>query len=172
MSNQKISWTLERRGLASLIPYEKNPRIIKGKKLDDLKESIGKFGLAEPIIINTDGVIIGGHARYYVLRSQGDTQVVDCYVPSRTLDEQEFKELNIRLNKNVAGDWDFEGLANWFEMDDLKSWGFEDFEFGSFSAGKESSQGKLDKVDEASGGEGKIYTCPKCNHTWTPEKKS
>jgi len=169
MSNQKIKWSIERRSLGTLIPYDKNPRIIKGKKFDDLKESIGKFGLAEPIIINTDNVIVGGHARYYVLKEQGE-EWVDCYIPDRTLDEAEFKELNIRLNKNVAGQWDFEALANWFDKDELKSWGFEDFEFADFGAGNESSQGKLDKVDSASGGESKIYTCPNCNHQWKPEK--
>ncbi len=171
MSNQKIKWNLERRALSSITPYDKNPRIIKGKKLEQLKESIDKFGLAEPIIINTDGTIVGGHARYYVLKAEG-TEWVDCYIPDRTLNEEEVKELNIRLNKNVAGEWDFEGLANWFNIDDLKAWGFEDFEFGNFGAGDEDEQGKLDRVDSASGGESKIYTCPNCSHTWTPEKKN
>lgn len=167
MSEQKIKWSLERRAIKSLVPYEHNPRIIKGKKFEDLKKSIDKFGMAEPIIINTDSVIIGGHARFYALQSE-NVEWVDCYVPDRTLDEKEVKELNIRLNKNVAGEWDFEILANEFGMEDLKEWGFDDHEFGQFDFGTKEQQGKL---DEMGGGESKIYTCPNCNHSWKPEKK-
>ena len=167
MSEQKIKWSLERRAVSSLIPYEHNPRIIKGKKFEDLKKSIGKFGMAEPIIINTNSVIIGGHARFYALQSE-NVEWVDCYVPDRTLDEKEVKELNIRLNKNVAGSWDFEILSNDFEMNDLKDWGFEDHEFGQFDFGTKEEQGKL---DEMGGGESKVYHCPQCNFSWTPEKK-
>ena len=170
MSNQKINWSIEKRRLSELTPYDKNPRIIKGKKFDDLKKSISKFGLAEPIIINTDDVIIGGHARFYVLKEQG-VEYADCYIPDRKLDDKEFQELNIRLNKNVAGEFDFEALANWFDKDALMEWGFEDFEFHDFGVGTKNSQGKLDKIDEAGGGESKIYTCPNCNHQWKPEKK-
>jgi len=34
------------------------------------------------------------------------------------------RELNVRLNKNVA-EWDFDTLANEFELDDLLDWGFD-----------------------------------------------
>lgn len=130
MANKKApNWQLERRGIETIHPYEHNPRIIKGKPFEDLKKSIDSFGLAEPLIINTDGTIVGGHARYFYLKERGD-EYVDCYVPDRTLTEKEVKELNVRLNKNVAGEWDFETLANYFDTADLQEWGFEAGDFG------------------------------------------
>jgi len=45
-------------------------------------------------------------------------------VPDRELSIDEARELNVRLNKNVA-DWDFDILANNFELDDLLDWGFD-----------------------------------------------
>lgn len=123
-----MNWTNEKRKLADLTPYEHNPRVLTKKGLADLKKSIGKFGLAEPIVINTTGLIIGGHGRYQVLLADGVAEV-DCYVPDRELSEEECKELNVRLNKNIAGEWDFDVLVNQFEIDDLKDWGFDEKEF-------------------------------------------
>lgn len=129
----KINWKVERRAIGTIKPYAKNPRIIKGKKLEDLKKSIEKFGLAEPLVINTDGTIIGGHARYYVLLDE-KVEWVDCYIPDKKFTDKQVDELCIRLNKNIAGEWDFEILGNKFDLEDLKDWGFEDWEFGSFEA--------------------------------------
>ena len=45
-----------------------NPAIYNPRKMDDedfesLKKSVGEFGLVEPIVVNSDFVIIGGHQR-------------------------------------------------------------------------------------------------------------
>lgn len=154
-----IKWTPQNKLLAELKPYYKNPRLIKGKKLDDLKQSLKKFGLADVITINLDGTIIGGHARYYSLQDAGIT-IAMCMVPDRMLDEKEVEELNIRLNKNIAGIWDSDILANQFDMDELKEWGFEDFELGGFDVGAETDQGKLDQKSPQ-----KECTCPECGYT-------
>lgn len=119
-----MNWKIERRQLDTITEYPHNPRVITKKGLADLKRSIDKFGLAEPLVINTDGILIGGHARYQVLKSQGVTEV-DAYVPERELSEEEYRELNIRLNRNIAGSFDFDILANEFDLPDLIEWGFE-----------------------------------------------
>lgn len=71
------------------------------RKLADLK-AIEEFGYVDPIIINEDGTIIGGHQRTTVLMDLGyeevDVVVVD-------LDKQREKALNIALNK-ITGEWD------------------------------------------------------------------
>ena len=142
----KIEWKLERRKLTELKLAEWNPRVITEKGKADLQKSINKFGLAEPIIINTDGQIIGGHARFYVLREMKET-TCQCYAPSRKLTLKEIKELNVRLNKNVAGEWDFDILANEFELEDLKEWGFEEKEL-DLSLWNDIPEEKLDEVPE------------------------
>jgi len=62
--------------------------------------------------------------------------LVDVRVPSRTLTEREAEELAIRLNRN-QGDWDFDMLANSFDMDTLEEWGFEEDELLGVDISKE-----------------------------------
>ena len=112
----------------------------------DLHKSIDKFGLAEPIVINTDGVVIGGHARLLALKEKG-TKEFDCYIPDRKLTEKELQELNVRLNKNIAGEFDFDILANEFELTDLLDWGFEEKEL-DLSLWNDTPEEKLDEVPE------------------------
>ena len=49
-----------------LKPAEYNPRQITTKQYNDLKESIEKFDLVDPIIVNKDMTVIGGHQRLKV----------------------------------------------------------------------------------------------------------
>lgn len=51
--------------------WARNPRIIAGKKFDDLITSMDKFGYVDQIVINTDGELIGGHARLMKLKQDG-----------------------------------------------------------------------------------------------------
>ena len=118
-----IQWAVVKKDLTELQEYEHNPRILTPEKLKHLEESIRKFGCAEPIIINTDNTICGGHGRKRTLQKL-KVKEVDCYVPSRTLTPEEFDELNIRLNKNVAGKFDLDILSNRFEFDELQDFGF------------------------------------------------
>jgi ParB-like chromosome segregation protein Spo0J len=66
-----MKWKLVTRKLSELKPYEKNPRKMTEKGMKDLHKSIDSFGLAEPIVINTDNTIIGGHGRFYALKEKG-----------------------------------------------------------------------------------------------------
>ena len=124
----QLTWHNEVRRIKDLIPYVANPRQITEKQAKDLKKSLDKFGLADPLVINTDNTIIGGHQRKKILETLMGVAPdfeVDVRVPDRELTIDESRELNVRLNKNVAG-WDFDVLANNFELEDLKEWGFED----------------------------------------------
>ena len=124
-----MKWKLVKKKLSEVKPYSKNPRQMTKKGMEDLHKSSDKFGLAEPIVINTDGVVIGGHARLLALKEKG-TKEFDCYIPDRKLTEKELQELNVRLNKNIAGEFDFDILANEFEFEDLLEWGFDKIELG------------------------------------------
>jgi ParB-like chromosome segregation protein Spo0J len=52
---------IEKIEINKLKPATYNPRQISTKQYNDLKESIDKFGLVDPIIINKDFTVIGGH---------------------------------------------------------------------------------------------------------------
>lgn len=120
-----ISWTTEKREISKLIPAEYNPRQLTEKQAKGLSISLERFNLADPIIINTDNTIIGGHQRINIIKAKVGNNgfMVDVRVPSRKLTPKEEKELNIRLNKNL-GEWDYDLLAN-FDEDMLKGLGFD-----------------------------------------------
>jgi len=149
----EIKWHNEKRAIRDLIPYEANPRQITDKQAKDLKASLAKFGIADPIIINTDNMIIGGHQRKKILETllgyDPDYQI-DVRVPDRELSIDEARELNVRLNKNT-GSWDFDTLANEFELDDLLDWGFEkgelDLDLWAEDA-PEDVEPQIDKAEE------------------------
>lgn len=127
MKDGKLSWNICKKEIKDLIFYRKNPRKLSKKNAAQIKKSLDKFGLCQPIIINLDGTIIGGHQRVALLRDSGK-RLIECYQPNRMLEEKEVEELNIRLNRN-SGEFDFDILANEWEFDDLIEWGFDNKDF-------------------------------------------
>lgn len=117
-----MKWKLEKRKIKDLYEYAKNPRNMHKTQTKHLQESIKKFGQCEPIVINKDGTIIGGHQRVRTLRKMGHKEV-DVSIPDNLLSEKEVEELNIRLNK-ISGNWDFDLLGNAWDPDDLVEYGF------------------------------------------------
>ncbi|MCD8348796.1 MAG: site-specific DNA-methyltransferase [Lachnospiraceae bacterium] len=96
---------IENRRLSTLLPAEYNPRVEltpDHPEYQKIKRSIETFGYVDPIIINKDGAIIGGHQRYNVLVDLGYSTAQVVVVD---LDKQREKELNIALNK-IDGEWD------------------------------------------------------------------
>tara|TARA_R100000781_G_scaffold26759_2_gene19861 strand:- start:13406 stop:13840 length:435 start_codon:yes stop_codon:yes gene_type:complete len=115
--------------ISDLIPADYNPRTLTKKDHKDIKESLIKFGFVDPVIINIHpnrkNVIIGGHQRTKIWKGMGHHNV-PCI--ELHLDIEHEKELNIRLNKNV-GSWDHDMLANHYDFNELKEWGFEEKDF-------------------------------------------
>lgn len=67
-----------------------------------IQRSIEEFGYVDPIIVNSDMTVIGGHQRLKVLKDLGYTEI-ECNVVD--LDKTKEKALNIALNK-ISGEWD------------------------------------------------------------------
>jgi len=113
-----------------LIGAEYNPRELTEKQYKDLKDSLLRFGVVDPILVNVNkdrkNIIIGGHQRTRVWQDLGNEEI-DCVELDLTLDQE--RELNVRLNKNT-GQFNMDALANYFDQDELVDWGFESFEFG------------------------------------------
>jgi ParB-like chromosome segregation protein Spo0J len=147
-----ITWSIERRKVKDLIPYYKNPRQLSEIQAAHLSESLDKFGLIDRPCINQNGTIIGGHQRITILNKLPEEEI-EVMVPSRLLNNSEVEELNIRLNKNT-GEFDYDVLANEWEITDLIQWGFEPSELGlaefSGTAPEEKENEECEK-------------CPTCN---------
>lgn len=99
-----------------LKPSEYNPRKWDDSATAQLKESIKRFGLVDPIIANSapnrKNVVIGGHFRLKIAKELGINTIPVVYI--RIKDIRKEKELNLRLNKNV-GAWNWDLLANFDE---------------------------------------------------------
>ena len=94
-----------------LKPAEYNPRkkLKPGdKEYEKIKNSIEEFGFADPLVVNADMTIVGGHQRLSVAVALGYTEV-PCAVVD--VDKVREKALNIALNK-ITGAWDEELLAD------------------------------------------------------------
>ena len=109
--------------MSDLIPFELNPRKISAEQMDQLKTSLQKFNLAEIPVIDLDNRVCAGHQRLKAMQLLGrGEETIDVRVPNRKLTEEEFREYNLRSNRNT-GEWDFKLLAG-FDEDLLKAVGF------------------------------------------------
>ncbi|EDK72624.1 ParB domain protein nuclease, partial [candidate division TM7 genomosp. GTL1] len=107
-----------------LKPALYNPRKWSEEAIEQLTESVTRFGLVDPIIANgTPGrknIVIGGHFRLKIAKDLGYQEVPVVYVD--IADETKERELNLRLNRNL-GEWNMELLAQ-FDQSLLEGVGF------------------------------------------------
>ena len=114
-SNQgDLSVTYVSLSVLNSAPY--NPRKHTEEAIAHVKESITRFGVVDPIVVNNaperENVVIGGHLRIKAVKALGHTEIPAVYVTISDIEKE--KELNLRLNKNV-GEWDFELLSQYDE---------------------------------------------------------
>jgi len=141
----KLKWHTEQRKIDDLIPFEKNPRKITDQQKEDLRKSLEKFDLVEIPAIDTDNKIVAGHQRLGILKLLGKGgETIDVRMPNRKLTDEEFKEYNLRSNKNVGG-WDYDLLGDMGE-NILSEVGFGSDELDMIFGLDE--QGDIDKVPE------------------------
>ncbi len=102
--------------VTGLKPAEYNPRKHDKTAEEQLKESLKRFGVVDPLVVNNapgrENVVIGGHFRLEVMKQLGYDQVPVVFISIPDLDKE--KELNLRLNKN-QGEFDFDLLAAYDE---------------------------------------------------------
>lgn len=147
--------------ITELHPSEYNPRKISKESLEQLKESIQRFQIVDPIIVNAasnrKNIVIGGHMRLRGAKELGFKEVPAVYINIPDIKREQ--ELNIRLNKNT-GTWDFELLAN-FNEEFLSNIGFSSEEldevFGidetpeEFDLAKELAKLNIQKIEVQKG---------------------
>jgi len=116
MKKQNKSIKIEHVSINLLKPANYNPRKWSKEAEEQLKESINKFGIVDPLLVNSaeerKNIIIGGHFRLSIFKKLGIKTVPVVYINIPELEKE--KELNIRLNKNT-GEFDWDLLATFDE---------------------------------------------------------
>jgi DNA modification methylase len=102
-----------------------NPRQIKDDKFAKLVQSIKDFPEMldiRPIVVNADMVVLGGNMRFKACKEAG-LKEVPIIVAENLTDEQQ-KEFIIKDNVS-GGEWDWDMLANEWEVEQLDAWGLD-----------------------------------------------
>ena len=102
-----------------------NPRQIKDDKFAKLVKSIKDFPEMldiRPIVVNADMVVLGGNMRFKACKEAG-LKEVPIIVAENLTDEQQ-KEFIIKDNVS-GGEWDWDMLANEWEVEQLDAWGLD-----------------------------------------------
>ena len=102
-----------------------NPRVIKDHKFEKLKKSISEFPKMmelRPMVINEDNIVLGGNMRLKALTEAGFKEVLVHQVLDWTDDE---KNQFIIKDNSSFGSWDWEILANEWNMQKIVDWGVD-----------------------------------------------
>lgn len=106
-------------------PNKDNPRYIKEEAFEKLVKSIKEFpSMLEirPIVVNEDMVTLGGNMRLKACKAAGMKEVPVIKVVG--LSERGQREFIIKDNLGY-GEWDWEMIANEWDIDELEEWGLE-----------------------------------------------
>lgn len=145
-------------------PYENNPRD-NDDAVDAVANSIKEFGWQQPIVTDTEGVIIAGHTRYKAAQKLGYTEVP--VVVANNLTDEQVKAYRLADNKvGELAEWDFgalnEELAGIKDID-MTELGFDDEDLDLADSWDDS--GELDDYDEPEVDDApKKIKCPHCGY--------
>lgn len=119
---------IELRKLSDIKPYPGNPRQ-NDAAVDAVAESIRQFGFRQPIVVDSEGVIICGHTRYKAALKLG-LEKVPVHV-AKDLTPAQIKAYRIADNQSASlAQWDYELLP--IELSALQGMDF-DLELLGFS---------------------------------------
>lgn len=123
-----------------LKPAEYNPRKWDKEAENQLRESVQRFGIVDPLLVNSaserKNIVIGGHFRLSIFKEMGFTEVPVVYINIPDIEKE--KELNIRLNRNT-GEFDWDLLAK-FDESFLADVGFSSEELDDIFAIEETPE--------------------------------
>ena len=133
-------------------PNPNNPRIIKDHKFKQLVKSIQDFPQMlelRPIVIDENNMVLGGNMRLKACIEAGLTDVP--VIHANNLSQSQKKEFIVKDNVGY-GEWEWDALANEWNIEDLDNWGLDIPAFAN-----DIEQPK----DNAIGGK----SCPNCGVT-------
>jgi len=116
MKTKNKNMHIEYISIDMLKPADYNPRKWDKEAENQLRESITRFGIVDPLLVNSapnrKNIVIGGHFRLSVLKEMSFTEIPVVYIDIPDIEKE--KELNIRLNRNT-GEFDWNLLAEFDE---------------------------------------------------------
>ena len=110
--------------ISEVKPNPNNPRLIKDDKFKKLVKSIQDFPdmlNVRPIVVNKDMIVLGGNMRLKAIKEAGHTEVAIEIVDWT---EQQQKEFIVKDNVGF-GEWDWDDLANNWDIQELTDWGLD-----------------------------------------------
>jgi hypothetical protein len=116
---------MQRAAIGTIIPNPKNPRIIKDDKFKKLVKSIQEFPQMlelRPIVVDSNMVVLGGNMRLKACIAAG-LKEVPIIVADQLTDAQKGEFI---IKDNVGfGEWDWDLLANEWDVETLQDWGLD-----------------------------------------------
>ena len=111
--------------LSDIRPNPNNPRVIKDDKFKKLVKSITDFPQMlelRPIVVNDEMIVLGGNMRLKALEHLGIEETF--IIKASDLTDKQEQEFIIKDNVGY-GEWDWEQLANEWDVEDLDQWGLD-----------------------------------------------
>jgi hypothetical protein len=102
-----------------------NPRIIKDDKFRKLVKSIQDFPQMleiRPIVVDEDNIVLGGNMRLKACKEAGLKEVY--IIKADNLTEEQKHEFIVKDNVGF-GEWDWDSLANEWDVEKLEEWGLD-----------------------------------------------
>jgi len=113
-------------------PNEENPRYITDAKFKKLVKSIKEFPEmleTRPLVVDENMIVLGGNMRLKALKSAGVFEVPVHQVKGWT--EEQKKEFIIKDNLGY-GEWDWDMVANGWDIQTLNDWGLDIPQFETY----------------------------------------
>ena len=135
---------MERVDIKRVRPNPTNPRVIKDDKFQKLVKSITELPQMlelRPIVVNRDMIVLGGNMRLKACEAAGLTEVPVVFADNLTPEQE--KEFVIKDNSNF-GEWDWDLLANEWDVEQLQDWGMD---IGGFDLSPEDFDESFDLPD-------------------------
>lgn len=125
--------------IADLKLADYNPRQITDHDMASLVNSIREFGIVEPVVVNKNNTVIGGHQRLVACQQLSIERVPVVYVD---LPKKKEKILNLALNR-IHGDWDMGKLS--VVLEELKLGNGDEIGLTGFELGEIDEIGEMSK---------------------------
>ena len=116
---------MERVDIRQIRQNPDNPRVIKDNKFQKLVKSITELPQMlelRPIVVNRDMIVLGGNMRLKACEAAGLTEVPVVFADNLTPEQE--REFIVKDNSSF-GEWDWDLLANEWDVEQLQDWGID-----------------------------------------------